>query len=346
MPAISPKLLTLLLIFILFGFSGIHFTETPYELKIPAGFPKPGIPYNNRLTVERVKLGKMLFFDKILSSDKSISCASCHIPANSFSDTVQFSRGVHDSLGVRNTMPLINLAWSRSFFWDGGVPSLELQVLKPLTSHNEMNLSLPEAVERLKKNAAYRNLFMEAYGSPPDAGTLFKALASYERTLVSGNSKFDRYFYQKDSSAFNASERRGYRIFFDDEYKMHCAACHSGVNFTNDSYQNNGLYMEYQDQGRYLITAQESDKGKFKVPTLRNIALTAPYMHDGSMKTLYEVVEHYNLGNKEKPHPNKSPHVHVHGGSFLLTETEKTDLVNFLKTLTDEEFIQQHKQQQ
>ncbi|HEX6224983.1 MAG TPA: cytochrome c peroxidase, partial [Chryseolinea sp.] len=188
------------------------------------------------------------------------------------------------------------------------------------------------------EDKVYIKLFREAYGEKPTANTLFKAIASFERTLVSGNSKFDRYFYQKDTSAFNESEKRGYRIFFDDNYKMHCATCHTGVNLTNNSFQNNGLYLEYPDQGRYKVSSRNDDKGKFKVPTLRNVAVTAPYMHDGSLQTLEDVMEHYNSGGKGRWHPNRSPHVHVHRG-LELTETEKSDLISFLKTLTDEEFL-------
>lgn len=309
--------------------------DEPYPFVIPYGFPEPIIPEDNKLTVERVKLGKMLFYDKNLSSDRSVSCASCHAPSKAFSDNTAFSLGVEKKAGERNSMPLINLAWSNSFFWDGGVPTLEMQVLKPLTNHLEMNMKLPEVMKRLAENKEYKVLFKKAYGVNPDEASLFKAIACFERTLISGSSKFDKYFYQK-RDVFNESELRGYKLFFDNNGKVHCASCHSGVNFTNNSFQNNGLYLDYQDQGRYKITGREADKGKFKVPTLRNIALTAPYMHDGSLLTLEEVIDHYNTGGKY--HPNKSPHVHIHRG-LELTKTDKEDLINFLKTLTDEEFI-------
>lgn len=309
--------------------------ETPFELPIPYGIPQPKIPEANLPTLSRVELGKRLFFDKTLSSDSSVSCASCHAADKAFSDGKAVSTGVHKKTGTRNSMALINLAWSNSFFWDGGVPTLEMQVLKPLTSKEEMNMPVEEALNRIRKNPDYKTLFRKAYGKDPDAESLFKAIACFERTLLSFNSKFDMYFYQK-RDVFNESELRGYKLFFDNNGKVHCASCHSGVNFTNNSFQNNGLYLEYPDEGRYKITSKNSDKGKFKVPTLRNIALTAPYMHDGSLKTLEEVIEHYNTGGKL--HPNKSPHVHIHP-SLELTETDKQDLVNFLKTLTDENFI-------
>jgi cytochrome c peroxidase len=305
-----------------------------YDMKIPAGFPRPLIPEDNKLTKERVQLGKMLFFDPILSSDQKISCSSCHAPANSFSDSRQFSLGVNDSAGDRNSMPLVNLAWSNSFMWDGGVPSLELQIMNPLTNHKEMNMEIPAALERLSAHPVYPKLFKKAYGLKPDAASLFKAIASFERTLISSGSKYDRFYYGKDRSVYNESEYRGYLLFNSE--KAHCASCHSGFNFTNNTFQNNGLYKEYKDQGRYRITFDESDKGKFKVPTLRNVALTRPYMHDGSLNTLEEVLDHYNNGGKD--HPNQSMHVHRHPDERLSDE-EKKDIINFLGTLTDESFI-------
>ena len=277
---------------------------TPYPLILTSGFPAPEIPADNQLTEARVLLGKRLFFDKILSADKTIACASCHDPSKSFSDNTDRSKGINEQLGDRNAMPLVNLAWSRSFLWDGGAPTLELQVLSPITNHKEMDLTIEEAVSRLQQHSDYPFLFMKAYGQLPDAATLCKAIACFERSLVSCRSRFDKYYFLHDTAALNASEKRGYVIFFDDNYKMHCASCHSGANFTNESYQNNGLYSDYPDQGRYRITGLEQDKGKFKVPGLRNVALTAPYMHDGSLKTLKEVVEHYSTGGKN--HPNKS----------------------------------------
>ncbi|MBO9699137.1 MAG: c-type cytochrome [Sporocytophaga sp.] len=306
--------------------------EPAYELIIPEGFPQPEIPTDNQLTRERIALGKMLFFDPILSADSSISCGSCHNPAIAFSDMSSLSMGVDGQMGTRNTMPLMNLAWFNSFMWDGGIPSLELQVLAPVTNHLEMNLPLEEAISRLKKHPVYPSLFKKAYDRDPDDFSLFRAIAAYERTLISGNSKYDQYFYQK-KEIFSESEINGMNLFFSD--RLHCASCHSGINFTNGSFQNTGLYVVYPDQGRYLITGDESDKGKFKVPTLRNVELTAPYMHDGSIATLEEVLEHYLRGGKFNT--NKSPHVHYHEES--LNDQEKKDVINFLKTLTDTSFV-------
>lgn len=326
----------LVFISILFCCSAAYkIVDKPYELIVPEGFPKPYIPSDNVLTQDRIELGKKLFYDTILSSDRSVSCATCHVQTLGFTDGKTLSTGVNHALSDRNGMALINLAWSNSFFWDGGVTSLELQVMKPLTSVNEMNLPVQEAINRLNADKTYKKLFKKAYGTDPDASSLFKAIASFERTLVSANTKFDAYFYKKDASAFNDSELRGYKLFFGGD-KVHCGSCHSGVNLTNNTFQNNGLYMQYADQGRYKITGKESDKGKFKVPTLRNIALTSPYMHDGSLKTLEEVIDHYNTGGIL--HPNKSEHVHIHKG-MKLNAQDKKDLINFLHTLTDVEFI-------
>jgi len=325
-----------ILISILFCCSAVYkIAEKPFVLNVPEGFPQPFIPEDNTLTYARIELGKKLFYDTILSADQSLSCASCHAQTLAFSDGKQKSIGFNHELADRNSMPLINLAWSNAFFWDGGVSSLELQVLKPLTSPNEMNLPVEHAISRLNADKTYKKLFKKAYGTDPDANTLFKAIASFERTLISGNTKFDAYFYRKDATVFNESELRGYKLFFAGE-KVHCGSCHSGINLTNNTFQNNGLYLEYPDQGRYRITGKESDKGKFKVPTLRNIALTSPYMHDGSLATLDEVIDHYNTGGVS--HPNKSEHVHIHKG-MKLTIQDKKDLVNFLHTLTDIEFI-------
>ncbi len=331
-----PIRLCLILTSVLFCCSAVYkIAEKPYVLNMPEGFPQPYIPEDNTLTYARIELGKKLFYDTLLSSDRSVSCDSCHLQTMGFTDGKPVSIGVNQRVSDRNGMPLINLAWSNAFFWDGGVSSLELQVLKPLTSPNEMNLPVQEAVTRLNADKSYKKLFKKAYGTDPDASSLFKAIAAFERTLISADTKFDAYFYKKDPSAFNESELRGYKLFFGGD-KVHCGSCHSGINLTNNTFQNNGLYMEYSDQGRYRITGKESDKGKFKVPTLRNIALTAPYMHDGSLKTLEDVIDHYNTGGIS--HPNKSEHVHIHKGMKLNVQ-DKKDLVSFLHTLTDMAFI-------
>ena len=304
---------------------------TEYSLSVPMGFPEPEIPADNALTVNRVALGKKLFFDPILSKDSTVSCGSCHLPAKAFADPKQFSLGVDDSLSTRNAPPVFNLVYAHSFFWDGGVPTLELQSIAPIQNPLEMHLSLNEAVQRLKEHPQYPTLFKQAYQSEPNLYAMTRAIASFERTLISGNSPYDQYQNQGNNSALNDSQKRGKDIFFGE--KAECFHCHTGFNFTDETFQNNGIYETYKDQGRYRITNQVNDIGKFKVPTLRNIALTAPYMHDGSFASLSEVIDHYASGGKN--HPNKSNLIR----QFDLSAQEKEDLIHFLESLTDQSFI-------
>jgi len=304
--------------------------DIAYVLDIPAGFPQMDIPTDNELTVKRVELGKKLFYDPQLSLDATVSCASCHFPDNAFSDVVALSRGVANKTGFRNSPTLANVGYHNSFFKDGGIPTLELQVLAPIEDHREMDFNVKDAVERLSDNAEYQELAKLAYGRAFDAFVLTRAIAAFERTLISGNSRYDQYVSQGDSSALNQSELRGMYLFFSA--KTNCSACHSTYLFSDLSFRNNGLYQTYADTGRMRITMAEIDRGKFKVATLRNINLSAPYMHDGSLNTLKEVIEHYNLGGKN--HVNKDVLIKP----LNLGEEEKTDLINFLKALTDTDF--------
>jgi cytochrome c peroxidase len=308
---------------------------TAYTLDIPPGFPQPEIPGDNQLTENRVKLGKMLFFDKTLSLDSTISCGSCHFQEFAFADPRRLSLGVNDSLSIRNSMPLFNLAYAQSLFWDGGVPTLELQVLAPIEDHREMNLGLQEAVKRIQANPKYVEWFQKAYNREPDLYGLVRAIAAFERTMISGNSRYDQYAFQGKKSALNEAELRGMTVFFGETAE--CFHCHTGFNFTDQSFQNNGLYAEYPDQGRGRITSRTSDIGRFKVPSLRNIEKTAPYMHDGSFNTLEDVINHYMSGGKN--HPNQSPLIRP----FTLSPQEKSDLIAFLKSLTDDSFLQNPK---
>lgn len=304
-----------------------------YVLDIPTGFPEMEIPADNELTRERVELGKKLFFDKMLSSDYSVSCASCHLPEYGFSDPEQFSRGVGNATGFRNSVSLANVGYNTLFFRDGGSLSLELQIEAPLTSAEEMNMTYQEIMERLNNDATYPDLFMKAYNREPDPFSITRAIAAYERTLISGNSRYDKYFYQGNENALTESEKRGMELF--NSSKTNCSQCHGGFNFTSFGFENNGLYEFYADSGRARITTLSTDAGKFKVPTLRNIAVTAPYMHDGSISTLEEVIAHYESGGKT--HENKSQFI----TGFQLSSQEKTDLINFLNSLTDYDFISQ-----
>jgi cytochrome c peroxidase len=297
-------------------------------LALPKGFPYPNIPSDNQPTQYRIDLGKKLFFDPILSRDSTISCSSCHLQDKFFQDGLPKAVGIDSLIGIRNSPSLLNAAYLPYVFWDGGVPNLEQQVLAPIEAHFEMDFDVNMVVQRLKNNPDYVTMSYNAYEQEPSVYVLTRAIACFERTLFTGKSKFDDYQYYNDLSAYTASELNGHNIFFGE--KGECFHCHGTYNFTDHSFKNNGLYLNYVDSGRARITTLNSDVGKFKVPSLRNIEMTAPYMHDGSMATLEEVVDHYNTGGKN--HPNKSGLL----VQLNLTQQEKTDLVNFLKALTDQ----------
>lgn len=309
--------------------------ESEPLLLVPVGFPSPFFPADNALTAARFALGKRLFYDPVLSRDSTISCASCHSPFKAFSDTVAFSPGVAGAAGTRNAPTLANISYHPYFTREGGVPTLEMQILVPIQEHNEFDFNILLIADRLKKDTAYIRMSREAYGRDPDFYIITRGIACFERTLVSGNSPYDAFIYQGQSIALNTSEKRGLDLFFSE--RTHCSSCHSGFNFSNYAFENNGLYTSYKDPGRYRLTEDSLDIARFKVPTLRNVGLTAPYMHDGSLQSLVAVVEHYNTGGK--PHPHKSALVRPLG----LTEQEKTDLVAFLNSLTDQHFIQNPK---
>ncbi|MGB1039821.1 MAG: cytochrome-c peroxidase [Flavobacteriales bacterium] len=306
------------------------FIDEPYFLEIPTGFPVPKIPEDNKLTKYRVALGKKLFFDPILSEDLTISCGSCHFPNKAFSDTSNLSKGVYGRTGIRNSPSLANLAYKNSFFMDGGVPTLELQVIAPIQDHNEMNINILNVIERLKENVEYTRLSKLAYNREPDGFVLTRAISAFERTLISGNSLYDEYINGK-LDAFSPSQIRGKNLFFSS--KTNCSTCHSGFNFTNNTFESIGLYPSYSDSGRMRVTLNESDRNKFIVPSLRNVEVTAPYMHDGSIQTLEEVVDFFDNGGHNSV--NKSSLVR----KLYLTDTEKGDLVIFLKSLTDTDFL-------
>lgn len=304
--------------------------DEPYELDLPPGFAPFAIPTDNQLTVKRVALGKMLFFDKALSRDSSVSCGSCHFQAHAFSDVVSISTGIEGRKGMRNSPPLFNLGYHPYFFADGGVPTLELQVLAPVQDPNEMDHEFPFAVARMAQKPQYQELAKIAYGRSFDAFVLTRSIAAFQRTLVSGNSAYDRYM-QGQSNAISESAKRGLQLLQSE--RLGCTGCHSGTNFTDYSFKNNGLYVAYPDSGRMRVTALAQDRDKFKVPSLRNIALTAPYMHDGSIATLEQVIAHYNSGGASNP--QKDSRIKP----LQLTTQEQADLLEFLNTLTDYDFI-------
>ncbi|MCB9261875.1 MAG: cytochrome-c peroxidase [Flavobacteriales bacterium] len=266
----------------------------------------------------------MLFYNVAFSNDSSISCAGCHKPELAFADNVAFSKGAFNRLGTRNTPSLGNVALHPYFTREGGVASLETQVLVPIQEHNEFDFNILEIVERLKRDTLIANMGFEAYNRPFDYYVLVRALATFERGLLSSNSDFDR-------NELTENQKAGMELFFSD--KTNCSKCHSGFNFTNYAFANNGLYEKYADLGRKRLTGLQSDEALFKVASLRNVAITAPYMHDGSLPDLPSVINHYNSGGK--PHENKSDLIKP----LHLNETEKNQLVDFLKSLTDNQFL-------
>jgi cytochrome c peroxidase len=300
----------------------------------PAGFPAGPItaaaPVDNALTEARAQLGKLLFFDRRLSRTRMVACASCHRPEHAFAEPTAVSTGVDGRHGTRNAPSLANLAWNQSYFWDGRVRTLEEQAGKPIEHPDEMDLPLGEAVSRVAEDAGYLRAFMDAYGAEPSEATLRGALASFVRTLVTADSPYDR-FLAGDESALAPSARRGLTIFFSE--KAGCRHCHPQAALTNDGFFNNGTFVEGGDPGRNSITNRTGDLGKFKVPGLRNIAVTAPYMHDGSVPTLEAVVEQYANGGRGGP--NTDPSI----GPLSLTADEKADLLAFLRALTDQRFL-------
>jgi len=304
---------------------------SPALMETPKGFPDINFPEGNEFTKARWDLGKRLFFDQGLSVDSTISCASCHKPELAFSDDIAFSLGVEDRLGTRNASTLANIAYHPYFTREGGVPTLEMQVFVPVQEHNEFDFNIVLIADRLKQDSTYVEMAHSAYDREVDAFVITRALACFERSLLSGYSLYDQYTHHGKEGALSASAIRGMNLFFDE--KTNCSKCHSGFNFSNYAFENNGLYEEYEDEGRFRLTGNESDRALFKVPSLRNIELTAPFMHDGSLNTLEEVIEHYQAGGKN--HPHKSDLIQP----LNLTESEKADLIEFLESLTDEHFI-------
>lgn len=302
----------------------------PELMDIPDGFPPINHPADNDFTTARWTLGKKLFYDPIMSLDSSISCASCHHQNKAFSDKVAFSLGVEDRIGTRNAPTLANVAYHPYFTREGGVPTLEMQILVPIQEHNEFDFNIVLLAERLNNDSLYVLMAAEAYGREPDAFVITRSLACFERSLISGNSPYDSYLHNGEATLSKSAER-GMDLFFSEKTK--CSTCHSGFDFTNYAFENNGLYENYDDVGRFRLTGLESDKALFKVPSLRNIELTAPYMHNGTIATLEEVILHYESGGKS--HPNKSDILQP----LDLTASERNDLIEFFKSLTDETFV-------
>lgn len=309
------------------GETEIAMDTTPYDLYIPDGFSQPTFPDDNHLTKARVALGKALFYDPRLSRDSTISCGSCHKTDRAFADVLAISPGVKDRKGFRNAPTLMNVLWHPYFFREGGSPSLEMQAIGPIENPDEMDMTGPEVIARLANDQTYREMSFKAYGRELDIFALTRALASYERILISGHARYDMYIHG-DTEALNANEIAGMNLFFSEKTK--CSSCHSGQDFTAYEFLNNGLQSDYtSDLGLARKTTLPEDIGKFKVPSLRNIALTSPYMHDGRLESLDDVVAHYNSGGQS--HPNKDARIQPLG----LTQAERDQLVAFFKALTD-----------
>lgn len=302
-----------------------------FALKRPGYFPAPVYVFgNNVYSKEGFDLGRKLFFDPILSIDGSISCGSCHKQSFAFADAgLALSVGIEGRLGPRNSPPIFNLAWHPNFMWDGGINHLEIMPLAPITNHLEMGDTLPNVINKLRQHPDYPKLFKNAFGKEQiDDQQLFWALAQFMANVVSADSKFDSFYLGK--SSLNSNESAGYLLF-----QTHCQSCHTAPLFSNFSFQNNGLDSIFNDAGRYGITLNDADKGKFKVPSLRNIELTGPFMHDGRFGTLEEVLEHYSEGIKQ----SSTLSAELTIGGLNLSQAEKNDIIAFLKTLTDYEFI-------
>jgi cytochrome c peroxidase len=313
---------------------------TPYPFQMGATFPMPELPRDNPLLEERVALGEELFHETALSRDDTISCASCHQAGAALSDPRRVSAGVDGRLGARHAMPLFNLAWKQAFFWDGRAPSLRAQALMPIQDQAEMDESLANVAAKLAASPRYPAAFQAAFGSreitPEKIGL---ALEQFLLTRTSFDAKFDR--AMRGAEKLSEEEQRGFALFsteYDPRRGQHgadCFHCHGGMLFQSQTFANNGLDAEFKDIGRAKVTGQDADRGKFAVPSLRNVELTGPYMHDGRCKTLEEAVAHYCTGVKRSAtlDPNLAKHP---GGGVPLTETDQKALVAFLRTLTDE----------
>lgn len=324
----------------------VQLDETPYTLEY-GNFPPPNIPSDNPLTKQGVLLGRMLFYDKKLSEGESQACADCHRQLDGFSDTLKLSLGVRDLEGKRQAMPIFNMAWhTNQFFWDGRSNLLRDQALLPIQDELEMDETLEDVIAKLSAEKDYKDQFMRTFGSEEiTAEKMALAMEQFMLSIVSNNSKYDKYL--AGEVQLTESEERGrvlyfteYNPFFPDDSGADCQHCHGGDNFENDQYMNNGLDTdaEFTDIGREEVTMNPDDRAKFKVPSLRNIAVTQPYMHDGRFKTLEEVIDHYNAGIKESSTADQTV-LNTKDTGLFLTEQDKQDLINFLHTLTDETFL-------
>ncbi len=322
------------------------YNPTPFVLDI-GDFPDPQLPADNPLTIAGVELGRMLFYEKDLSRDRSQACADCHIQQDGFSDIRRFSVGVEGLDGKRQAMPVMNLAWHyNGLFWDGRAPQVRDQALKPIQDPLEMNETLEGAIAKLAANKKYRDQFIRAFGddniTSPRMGL---AMEQFMFTMVSKDSKYDK--WNRGEVTLTPEEENGRKLFFAEFDPTgtgrggECFHCHAGHNFTNDEFMNNGLDTdaEFTDTGREKVTMNPFDRAKFKVPSLRNIAKTPPYMHDGRFVTLEAVLDHYDHGAKNSSTVEFLMQYNIQPGGLGLTAQEKSDIIAFLHTLTDDVFL-------
>ncbi|MFM7683123.1 MAG: cytochrome-c peroxidase [Bacteroidota bacterium] len=289
-------------------------------------------PQDNPTTEEKAELGRKLFFDKRLSRDGTISCATCHNPRKAFTDQLTTSRGINGQTTERNSPSLLNSGFLKTAMFDAHLQSLELQVIVPIQEKTEMGHNMKELIPQLRAIPEYQAAAKKIFNRDFDAYVLTRSISAFERTLVSMNSRYDQ-FQRGDKQALSKTEQAGLKLFTE---KLYCAKCHTAPYFTTFEAENNGLYQDYEpitDKGRFRIHLDSNDIGKFKVPSLRNIELTFPYMHDGSMKTLDEVIAHYSKGGQNHLKQNKMiiP--------FQLNEKEQKQLIAFLKSLTDTSYL-------
>lgn len=288
-------------------------------------------PADNPMSLEKVELGRKLFFDKRLSIDETVSCATCHVPEFAFTDRKKVSEGVKGRKTERNSPTLLNAGYLPTVMFDAHLESLEMQVIVPIQEHVEMDMKMSELIKRLRGIKEYSEAAKEIFNREFDAFVLTRSISAFQRTLLSVNSRFDQFAYGNKPNAINAQEKRGWKLFSE---KLFCTSCHPAPHFTTFKAENNGLYSDYgSDKGRFRIHHDSNDIGKFKVPTLRNVELTFPYMHDGSKTSLDQVIDHYMAGGAE--HWNKNKVIKP----FNLSTREKIELISFLRTLTDTSYM-------
>ena len=311
-------------------------TSTPDLFRRPEGWPKPVYNFKKHpLDPQKVAIGRILFYEPLLSRDNTISCSSCHLQATSFTHVDHaLSHGIEGKIGTRNSPPLINLAWSKKFMWDGDVTDLDMQAFKPITNKLEMDETMEHVVQKLQSTPGYPTLFYNAFGdSVIRQEFVLRSLSQFMLTMVSANSRYDR--VKRGEEQFSVQEQKGYVLF-----KAHCAECHTEPLFTNGGFENNGLATddELNDIGQMKVTHKKEDSLKFKVPSLRNVEYTYPYMHDGRFKTLGMVLNNYIMGIQQSP----TLHPSLRKGIYL-TSDEKADLIGFLFTLSDKGFLKDTK---